>query len=99
MEVRYTKTPVNDYVDAAVKQAAAIHLGGAPGDILIFMTGQVRASQPSVRGPARYSRRARVRTHGRARTQVLARSNTCWGTKNCTLCRPLYNRGCLEEAQ
>eukprot|EP00667_Euglena_gracilis_P002128 EG_transcript_2127 len=40
VEVRYTKNPVTDYVDAAVKQAAAIHLGGAPGDILIFMTGQ-----------------------------------------------------------
>lgn len=40
VEVRYTKTPVTDYVDAAVKQAAAIHLGGATGDILIFMTGQ-----------------------------------------------------------
>jgi hypothetical protein len=29
-----------DYVEAAVKQAVAIHLGHPPGDILIFMTGQ-----------------------------------------------------------
>jgi pre-mRNA-splicing factor ATP-dependent RNA helicase DHX38/PRP16 len=31
---------VNDYVDAAVKKAVAIHLQQPPGDILIFMTGQ-----------------------------------------------------------
>ena len=29
-----------DYVEAAVKQAMAVHLGHPPGDILIFMTGQ-----------------------------------------------------------
>lgn len=29
-----------DYVEAAVKQAVAVHLGHPPGDILIFMTGQ-----------------------------------------------------------
>ena len=29
-----------DYVDAAVKQAIACHLGHPAGDILIFMTGQ-----------------------------------------------------------
>lgn len=32
--------PVEDYVDAAVKQAVRIHLGGLDGDILIFMPGQ-----------------------------------------------------------
>jgi pre-mRNA-splicing factor ATP-dependent RNA helicase DHX38/PRP16 len=31
---------VNDYVDAAVKKAVAIHLQQPVGDILIFMTGQ-----------------------------------------------------------
>ena len=36
----YSKANVLDYVDAAVKQAASIHLSGQPGDILIFMTGQ-----------------------------------------------------------
>jgi len=36
----YAKTPVEDYVDAAVKQALSIHLLQPPGDILIFMTGQ-----------------------------------------------------------
>ena len=29
-----------DYVEAAVKQAIAVHLSHDPGDILIFMTGQ-----------------------------------------------------------
>jgi pre-mRNA-splicing factor ATP-dependent RNA helicase DHX38/PRP16 len=29
-----------DYVEAAVKQVIAVHLGHPPGDILIFMTGQ-----------------------------------------------------------
>lgn len=36
----YAKTSVEDYVDAAVKQALAIHLSHPPGDILVFMTGQ-----------------------------------------------------------
>ena len=33
-------TVQEDYVEAAVKQALAVHLGHPPGDILIFMTGQ-----------------------------------------------------------
>ncbi|KAL4525772.1 hypothetical protein Ndes2437A_g04207 [Nannochloris sp. 'desiccata'] len=40
VDVLFSKTPQEDYVDAAVKQAIAIHLGHPPGDILIFMTGQ-----------------------------------------------------------
>ena len=36
----FSKTPVEDYVEAVVKQALAIHLSHPPGDILIFMTGQ-----------------------------------------------------------
>jgi len=36
----YSKTPCEDYVEAAVKQAMTIHITSAPGDILIFMTGQ-----------------------------------------------------------
>ncbi len=36
----YAKTPQEDYVDSAVKQALQIHLSHPPGDILIFMTGQ-----------------------------------------------------------
>jgi pre-mRNA-splicing factor ATP-dependent RNA helicase DHX38/PRP16 len=40
VEVNFSKTPVEDYLDAAVKQALAIHINQPPGDILIFMTGQ-----------------------------------------------------------
>ncbi len=40
VDVLFSKTPQEDYVDAAVKQAVAVHLGHPPGDMLIFMTGQ-----------------------------------------------------------
>ncbi|XP_074321048.1 pre-mRNA-splicing factor ATP-dependent RNA helicase DEAH7-like isoform X1 [Silene latifolia] len=36
----YSKTPCEDYVEGAVKQAMTIHITSPPGDILIFMTGQ-----------------------------------------------------------
>ncbi|XP_035826324.1 pre-mRNA-splicing factor ATP-dependent RNA helicase PRP16 [Aplysia californica] len=40
VDVLYAKNPQEDYVDAAVKQALQVHLGGLPGDLLIFMPGQ-----------------------------------------------------------
>nr|GMD95313.1 pre-mRNA-splicing factor ATP-dependent RNA helicase DEAH7-like [Ipomoea batatas]GMD98057.1 pre-mRNA-splicing factor ATP-dependent RNA helicase DEAH7-like [Ipomoea batatas]GMD98957.1 pre-mRNA-splicing factor ATP-dependent RNA helicase DEAH7-like [Ipomoea batatas] len=40
VQIMYSKTPCEDYVEAAVKQAMTIHITSAPGDILIFMTGQ-----------------------------------------------------------
>lgn len=40
VEVMYTRTPCEDYVDAAVKQVLSVHLTYPPGDILVFMTGQ-----------------------------------------------------------
>ncbi|KAL8052410.1 hypothetical protein ABFX02_05G002500 [Erythranthe guttata] len=40
VQILYSKTPQEDYVEAAVKQAMTIHITSAPGDILIFMTGQ-----------------------------------------------------------
>lgn len=40
VDVLFSKTPCEDYVDAAVKQALQIHISHPPGDILIFMTGQ-----------------------------------------------------------
>lgn len=40
VEALFSKTVQEDYVDAAVKQAVAVHLGHPAGDILIFMTGQ-----------------------------------------------------------
>ncbi|KAL3094888.1 hypothetical protein niasHT_021463 [Heterodera trifolii] len=40
VEIYHARVPVEDHVDAAVKQAVKIHLGGMEGDILIFMPGQ-----------------------------------------------------------
>ncbi|XGW13565.1 hypothetical protein V3C99_000129 [Haemonchus contortus] len=40
VEIFHARAPVEDYVDAAVKQAITVHLGGMEGDILIFMPGQ-----------------------------------------------------------
>ncbi|CEF67609.1 Pre-mRNA-splicing factor ATP-dependent RNA helicase PRP16 [Strongyloides ratti] len=40
VEVFHARIPADDYVEAAVKQCITIHLGGLPGDILIFMPGQ-----------------------------------------------------------
>ncbi|CAJ0941256.1 unnamed protein product, partial [Mesorhabditis belari] len=40
VEIYHARTPVEDYIDAAVKQAVTIHLGGLDGDMLIFMPGQ-----------------------------------------------------------
>ena len=40
MDILFSKTPCEDYVDSAVKQALQIHLTHPAGDILIFMTGQ-----------------------------------------------------------
>ena len=40
MNILYSKTPCEDYVEGAVKQAMTVHITSPPGDILIFMTGQ-----------------------------------------------------------
>merc|ERR1719450_1480805 len=40
VEVMYSKNTVEDYVDAAVKQAIQVHLAADEGDMLIFMPGQ-----------------------------------------------------------
>ncbi|KAH8915069.1 Pre-mRNA splicing factor [Atractiella rhizophila] len=40
VDILFSKTPCEDYVDSAVKQALQIHITHPPGDILIFMTGQ-----------------------------------------------------------
>lgn len=40
VELYFSKSCVEDYVDAAVKQTIQIHLGGLEGDILVFMPGQ-----------------------------------------------------------
>lgn len=40
VDIIHHSTPVEDYVEAAVKQVITIHLQSGPGDILVFMTGQ-----------------------------------------------------------
>lgn len=40
VDVLFSKTPCDDYVESAVKQILSIHLSHGPGDILVFMTGQ-----------------------------------------------------------
>lgn len=40
VDVLFSKTPCEDYVDSSVKQVLAIHLSQPKGDILVFMTGQ-----------------------------------------------------------
>lgn len=40
VELYHARVPVDDHVDAAVKQAIKIHLGGLEGDVLMFMPGQ-----------------------------------------------------------
>ncbi|CAN6667241.1 pre-mRNA-splicing factor ATP-dependent RNA helicase Prp16p [Trichomonascus vanleenenianus] len=40
VKVIHRTAPVEDYVDAAVRQVLQIHVQSGPGDILVFMTGQ-----------------------------------------------------------
>ncbi|EDV26084.1 uncharacterized protein TRIADDRAFT_50235 [Trichoplax adhaerens] len=40
VDIFFSKTAIEDYVDGAVKQALQIHLQPSKGDILIFMPGQ-----------------------------------------------------------
>lgn len=40
VDIQYSRSPCEDYVDAAVRQVLAIHVSQPRGDILVFMTGQ-----------------------------------------------------------
>ncbi|RMZ79375.1 hypothetical protein DV738_g3348, partial [Chaetothyriales sp. CBS 135597] len=40
VDIQFSRSPCEDYVDSAVKQTLAIHVSHPPGDILVFMTGQ-----------------------------------------------------------
>ncbi|OLL26510.1 Pre-mRNA-splicing factor ATP-dependent RNA helicase prp16 [Neolecta irregularis DAH-3] len=40
VDILFSKSPCEDYVDSAVKQILQIHLSHPAGDILVFMTGQ-----------------------------------------------------------
>lgn len=41
VEILYTKAPERNYVEAAIRTTVQIHLYEAPGDILVFLTGEV----------------------------------------------------------
>lgn len=40
VDIQYSRSPCEDYVDAAVKQVLSIHVSQPKGDIMVFMTGQ-----------------------------------------------------------
>ncbi|KAJ2504271.1 hypothetical protein IWW47_002605, partial [Coemansia sp. RSA 2052] len=40
VDVMFSKSPCEDYVDSTVRQVMTIHLSQSDGDILVFMTGQ-----------------------------------------------------------
>ena len=40
VDIFYSETVIEDYVDMVVKKALEVHISEPPGDILIFMTGQ-----------------------------------------------------------
>lgn len=40
VDVMFSRSPVEDYVDQAVQQVLSIHVSQGQGDILVFMTGQ-----------------------------------------------------------
>lgn len=40
VDIQFSRSPCEDYVDSAVKQVLAIHVSQGAGDILVFMTGQ-----------------------------------------------------------
>ena len=60
VDIVYSKSPCEDYIESAVKKVIEIHLSQGVGDILVFMTGQedVRAfrcqpASPPSEPPAR----------------------------------------------
>ena len=40
VDIQYSRSPCEDFVDSAVRQVLAIHVSQPAGDILVFMTGQ-----------------------------------------------------------
>ena len=40
VDILYSETVIEDYVDKVIKKALETHISEPPGDILIFMTGQ-----------------------------------------------------------
>ena len=44
VQLMYTPTPQPDYLEAAVTTVIQLHLDAAPGDVLVFLTGQAGAA-------------------------------------------------------
>jgi hypothetical protein len=52
IDILYLARPCSDYVKTAVQTVIGIHLNEAPGDVLVFMTGQASAAPQSGRADA-----------------------------------------------
>jgi len=50
VDILYSKAPEADYVDASISTVLKIHISEPPGDILVFLTGQVRSGAMAVVG-------------------------------------------------
>src|SRR5690606_5608586 len=49
VDIFYTPEPEKDYLEAAVRTALHIHLEEAPGDILLFLTGEEEIEEACTR--------------------------------------------------
>ncbi|XP_005062788.1 PREDICTED: putative pre-mRNA-splicing factor ATP-dependent RNA helicase DHX16, partial [Ficedula albicollis] len=56
VDIYYTKAPEADYLEACVVSVLQIHVTQPPGDILVFLTGQVSVTSVSPRCPPATSR-------------------------------------------
>jgi hypothetical protein len=45
VDIMFSKAPEADYVDACISTVLKIHISEPPGDVLVFLTGQVRGWQ------------------------------------------------------
>jgi hypothetical protein len=51
----FSKAPEADYVDACISTVLKIHISEPPGDVLVFLTGQVRSIGCMLSGRQRMS--------------------------------------------
>jgi HrpA-like RNA helicase len=47
VDIMFSKAPEADYVDACISTVLKIHISEPPGDVLVFLTGQVRRAGSS----------------------------------------------------
>ena len=48
VQLMYAPEPQPDYVEAAVTTVLQLHMDAAPGDVLVFLTGQVPHLHPNL---------------------------------------------------